>query len=638
MNTSFINILIKPQIFFVLLFVALFFFFCDEVGFAQTATNTVELIDMAEKFQQIYAREKEEAIDFAVTNNLAVREELPDGTIIEIQKTENGVPLYYITVNSNAAISTRTDKLWAIPFSLTGSGYTKVGEWDSGAVRSTHQEFGSPTRVTQVDSPASTSNHSTHVAGTIIASGVDAYAKGMAYQSDLKAYDWNSDKSEMAAAGPGGMEVSNHSYEYITGWYGSSHWFGDTSIDPNEAYRFGFYDTQAQDWDDIAYNAPYYLIVKAAGNNRNDYAPASGTPHSHNFSGSYTDTHYDDGFDNGGFDTIGAAGVAKNVLTVGAVSDVSSYALPSDVVMSYFSGWGPADDGRIKPDIVGNGIGLYSTSAAGDSSYTTMSGTSMASPNVTGTLALLQQHYQNTHSGISMRSATLKALVIHTADESGDAMGPDYKFGWGLLNAQKAANKISEDNSQNVIDEQTLSNGAIYTRVVTVAGSNPAPLVVTVVWTDPTGTPVLPALDPSDVMLVNDLDLRVTNNGTTYYPWKLDKSNPTNAATNSSENDVDNVEQVYIETPTAGTYTIEVDHDGTLASSQAFSIVISGIDEFTSDVCGDVSGTWTSGNTYIVTCDIVVNSGQSLTIESGEVINNLENYGFTVNGAMTWVP
>jgi hypothetical protein len=56
------------------------------------------------------------------------------------------------------------------------------------------------------------------------------------------------------------------------------------------------------------------------------------------------------------------------------------------------------------------------------------------------------------------------------------------------------------------------------------------------------------------------------------------------------------------------------------------------------NVCGAVSGTWTSGNTYNVTCDIIVNSGQSLTIESGTVINNLENYSLTVNGALTWIP
>ena len=262
-------------------------------------------------------------------------------------------------------------------------------------------------------------------------------------------------------------------------------------------------------------------------------------------------------------------------MTIGAVYDVADYGSPSDVTMSSFSGWGPADDGRIKPDIVGNGIGLYSSVGSSNASYGSYSGTSMASPNVAGTLALLQQYYQNTHSSSSMRSATLKALVLHTADEAGDYTGPDYQFGWGLLNAQKAAEKISEDSDHNAIDELSLSNGESYTRDIILTGSDLDYLKVTVAWTDPAGTPVSPSLDPPDRMLVNDLDLRITKDTATYYPWKLDKNNPGAAATQTSENNVDNVEQVYIGSPTEGTYTITVDHDGTLASTQAFSIILS---------------------------------------------------------------
>ncbi len=596
---------------------------------------------MSEKFRKKYKKEKSKAVSFATARNIPKRKELPDGTIIEIQKIENGIPVYYFTENSNAAVSTNTDKLWVGPFSVTGSGYNKLGEWDGGAVRSTHQEFGS--RVTQIDAPASTSNHSTHVAGTLIASGVDANAKGMAFQANLKAHDWNFDESEMATAAADGMEVSNHSYGFGTGWYGSTVWYGDTSVDTSEAYQFGFYDTQAQEWDSIAYNAPNYLVVKSAGNDRNDDAPEPGTTHAHNGFGSFTDTHFNDGFDNGGFDTIRSAGVAKNVLTVGAVNDVSNYTSPSDVVMSTFSGWGPSDDGRIKPDIVGNGVSLTSCSDSSDTGYTIMSGTSMSSPNVAGSIAVLQQYYQNTHSSNSMRSATLKALVIHTAYECGNNTGPDYMFGWGLLNSESAAGKISEDNSQNVIDELTLTNGGTYTRNVTV-GSNAPVLKVTVVWTDPVGTPVSPALDPSDIMLVNDLDLRITKDGVTYYPWKLDKSNPTNAATNNGENDVDNVEQVYIVTPVAGTYTIEVDHDGTLTADQDFSVVIDGIDEFATLPTVDFSSSTYSGaeNGGAITVTVNMNRTSSSTITVDYASSNgtaTAGSDYTsVNGTLSFSP
>ena len=552
---------------------------------AQTVTDVQGLRDFAARKQQEWQRLKQEAEAYAQQHGIPIRQELPNGTIIEIMRLENGIPLFYITQNADASRTTQTERLYpggTLGLSLTGAGYNRLGEWDGGAVRNTHQEFGN--RVTQVDGATSISNHATHVAGTMIAAGVDAQAKGMAYEANLRAFDWNSDESEMANEAAAGLELSNHSYGYITGWYYDGlfwHWYGDVSVDQNEAYQFGFYDSQAQSWDSIAYQAPYYLIVKSAGNDRDDDGPAPGTSHSHNGSGSFTDSHYGDGYDNG-FDNIRSAGVSKNVLTVGAVNVVYNYDDASSVLMSSFSSWGPTDDGRIKPDIVGNGVGVYSSTGDADNSYATYDGTSMASPNVTGTLALLRQHYENTHGGQRMRAATLKALVIHTADEAGDNPGPDYSYGWGLLNAKRAANKITEDTYQNVIDELVLNDGNTYTRTVTASGKEP--LKVTIVWTDPPGTPVAPALDPPDPMLVNDLDLRIEYGGNIYYPWKLDRNNPSAPATRNSKNSVDNVEQVVIDNPVAGgVYTIVVDHAGTLTNgSQAFSIIISGMDEFSS--------------------------------------------------------
>lgn len=547
---------------------AVIMFCCSWSLHSQQVTQKERLLQLSAEWQKISREKQADAISYARTTGLPVREEKADGTIIDLQFIEDGVPFYYKTENINAAITTRTNLLWpggSLGLNLDGTGYDALGEWDGGAVRGTHQEFTNTgsTRVTQMDGAGGYADHSTHVAGTMIAGGVVSNARGMGNNGTLKAWEWNSDASEMAAAAADGLQISNHSYGYIRGWYynGFWIWYGNPNISTQEDYLFGFYNSYSQQWDQIAYNAPYYLIVKSAGNDRlegptnGDY-PQDGAPD--------------------GYDCIGEVGVAKNILTVGAVYDVAEYTGPGSVVMSSFSGWGPADDGRIKPDLVANGISLYSSLATNNSAYGSYSGTSMAAPNTSGTLALLQKHYQNTHSGASMRAATLKGLVIHTADEAGTSTGPDYEFGWGLLNAAAAAQKITEDAAGgNVIDELTLSNGGTYQRQVTSDGSQP--LAVTLCWTDPPGTPPAASLDPVAPMLVNDLDIRLTMAGTTYYPWKLNRDNPSAAATNTGENNVDNIEKVFIASPAAGDYTIVIDHDGTLANPQAYSIIISGI-------------------------------------------------------------
>ncbi|MFT5918508.1 MAG: hypothetical protein ACI9FU_000305, partial [Granulosicoccus sp.] len=538
-------------------------------------TNVQALQRIANEASIRFNAEKTIAIKKAKDEGWPIRQELEDGKIVELIRLDAfGDPVYYTTNNVIAAQSVSTDKVWpggSAGLSLTGSGMT-AGEWDGGAVRTSHQEFGG--RVNQADGATSISNHATHVAGTIMASGVESNAKGMAYQADLDAYDWNNDASEMATAASNGLLVSNHSYGFIRGWrYNSDDsvwgWYGNTTISTTEDYLFGFYDYEAGQWDEIAYNAPYYLIMKSAGNDRND--SFSGTHHHGGDTTSYTDSHGDDG----AYDCISQNGVAKNVLTVGAVNDIpGGYSGPGSVVQTSFSSWGPADDGRIKPDIVANGSGLYSSLGGSDTDYASYSGTSMSSPSTTGSLLLLQEHYNDENLGTYMLASTLKGLALHTADEAGANDGPDYQNGWGLLNTQTAAQVITGNGASTIIDERMLNNGDSYSFPVEAAGTQP--LRVTVCWTDPAGTPVSASLDPTDKMLVNDLDIRVIKDATTYYPWRLDVSNPSNAAT-KADNDVDNVENLIIDSPVSGTYTVNISHKGTISSGQNYSIIVSGI-------------------------------------------------------------
>ncbi len=538
------------------------------VAAGQPGTNMGRLGELSDAYKVRWQQRRADVASFARRHRLVVRGELPDGRVFELIGIEDGQPVYYTTHNINAAATTRASRLWSgggLGLSLDGSGFSGLAIWDGGAVLTTHQEFNNTgtVRVTKADGASTLSAHSTHVAGTLIAGGVSASARGMAHRGTLKAYEWTNDNSEMASAAAAGLKISNHSYGYIRGWYNDGSkwtWYGNALVSNQEDYQFGLYDSEARAWDEIAFNAPYYLIVKSAGNDRGE-GPASG---------SYPVDGYPDGYD-----CIGNQGVAKNILTVGAVGDVTNYTGPSSVVMSSFSGWGPADDGRIKPDIVGNGIGLTSSVSSSNSAYASYSGTSMSSPNVAGTLALLQQHYANLNGGAYMRAATLKSLIINTADECGSTTGPDYRFGWGLLNAEKAAGLITRDaESADVIEERILNNGAVHTLDVAAFGTEP--LVVSIVWTDPPGAAQGAVLDPLTPALVNDLDLRLLRNSTVYYPYALNRNNPAAAATATGENNVDNAELVFIASPVAGLYTIQVDHDGTLAQSQHYSLVISG--------------------------------------------------------------
>lgn len=547
-------------------------------------TNVPELRRLSSTFEQQFRRQYNQAVQAALSKGWPVRQEFADGKVIEIRELlPSGRPLYVQTLNLNAAKTVSTSRVWpggGGGFHLTGDGII-IGERDAGAVRHTHQEFGD--RVIQRDDAGRISNHATHVAGTLVASGVQANAKGMAYEGILHAYDWNSDNSEMSSAAADGLSISNHSYGYLTGWDWNHFndnrwvWWGDPDVDADEDYLFGFYCSHAQDWDGIAYNAPEYLIVVSAGNDRNDDGPSAGESYwiwENSTSSWVLDSTARK--PDGNYDCISHTAIAKNVLTVGAVHDIpQGYTDTSDVMMSSFSSWGPADDGRIKPDIVGNGVYLYSSVGDHDSSYVSYSGTSMSSPNVAGSMALIRQYYLQVNGGAAPLASTLKALVIHTADEAGSTPGPDYRFGWGLLNTESAIRLIAQEGSGHLIEEITLKEGSTYQLSLEVDGTEP--LKATLCWTDPPGTPPPASLDPQTPMLVNDLDLRLTRGNTTFFPWTLSPQQPAAAAA-TGDNTVDNVEQVLIASPTPGTYTLTVKHKGSLQGGyQTFSLVVSGI-------------------------------------------------------------
>ena len=555
-----------------------------------TEANRLQLNGIAVNANSIFLQGQQRALTLAPNRGWAITRQMPNGGVVSLQGIDSlGFPVYLVTHNNTtAAATTGTNQVQpggSLGLNLSGSSAflnNKWAIWDGGRLFSTHQEFAGKT-ITFGDN-ASVIDHATHVAGTLMAKGIYAPSRGMAFNANtLSSFDFNNDVAEMSAAAPN-LLLSNHSYGEVAGWsYNSTdlRWEWSGLPGDNVDYKFGFYGTRTRDFDQIAYNAPYYLIVESAGNSRNSNGPAVGQAY-YGYSSATNQSFVNKGprpatiSSNNGYDIISVTANAKNILTIGAVNPLPfGPTSSSDISIASFSSWGPTDDGRIKPDLVGDGVNMLSTSSNGTASYSPLSGTSFAAPNVTGSLLLLQEYYAQKNAGNFMRAATLKGLACHTAFDAGNA-GPDYIYGWGLLNMPKAAQAITDNGVKSRISEQTLTQGQQQTFTVTASGNGE--LMATISWTDVQGTPTADGtVNSRTPKLVNDLDIRITDGATTFRPWVLDPLQPALTAT-TGDNIRDNIEQIYIPGALPGkTYTITVSHKGTLQGSQPYSVIITGI-------------------------------------------------------------
>ena len=580
------------------LFIPLIFVFTVSILQAQDATKKELLfqtskelaLDARNKFSKavLAAKEKGWPIQYASQNQ-------NNAKLIGVD--EKGWPKYYIGfADPVAAITIGANKVWpgaAYNLNLSGSDdimTNKLGVWDEGSPLLTHKEFTG--RITQKDNAKEVVTHSTHVAGIVMSKGLNPLSKGMSYNvKGILDYDWNSDLSEMSAAAANGLLISNHSYGTVTGWNynsDSARWEFNGRFNEKEDYRFGLYDYDAQIQDSIAYNAPNYLIIAAAGNNRTSTGPAVGQTYwRRNEAGRMVNSgaRPADISSNDSYGSISTDKNAKNVLTVAAVFGIpAEYNKKEDVVISNFSSWGPTDDGRIKPDISAQGVSVFAPIATNDSSYGYLSGTSMAAPGAAGSLLLLQElghRFTLNNAPRVLKSATVKGLAIHTANEAGLYPGPDYKFGWGLLNIAEAAQVLNtaytnnnSASSPHFVYENTLLNGESKSYTITASGTRP--VKATIVWTDIKGSSS-EVLNDANPELINDLDLVITQGNKTFNTWNLTPSSPDNQAFKGINN-IDNVEKVEVDTSLVGTnYTITVKHKGTLERGQQnYSLIISG--------------------------------------------------------------
>ena len=257
-----------------------------------------------------------------------------------------------------------------------------------------------------------------------------------------------------------------------------------------------------------------------------------------------------------GYYTItGGYKAGKNVMAVGNVEK------DDDIAPS--SSRGPSEDGRIKPDIVAVGTSVNSTQP--DDTYDNFTGTSMACPAVSGTLATLWQAYKETHAGADPNSALMKCLALNTADDLGNR-GPDFIYGFGRINARRAF-KVMNAN-QFMID--SVDNGSQKTFNINVPVGTKQ-LKVMLYWHDITGNPA------NSIVLVNNLDITVVDpNLNSYRPWVL--NNAPNVASLSalavrSKDSLNNVEQVTIDSLVSGNYVINVSGVDVPQGPQTFVIV-----------------------------------------------------------------
>jgi len=453
------------------------------------------------------------------------------------------IPVAGKTCNARAAHISNIDDVQASPFDLDGEGVA-LGEWDGGAVLDTHEQLVGRVILRE---DYGYNDHSTHVAGTLIGDGTgNAAAKGMAPAAG-PLYSWDFDFGDVVTeqrdcVTNDGIALANHSWTQVIGW--------DDEVFLGNSVLFGRYTAFVEEIDAMVVDTGL-LVGQGAGNDADDC----------NAAGTECDGELgDDGIRYG---NIPPNGIAKNIFTVGSVDEA--------LVLEAYSATGPTDDHRIKPDVVTMGDWLESAWAGGvtqggcaGEAYCWFQGTSMATPVLTGGMALLVQQYRQLHGGANPSPELVKAVVVNTAVDLGRP-GPDYAFGHGLFDALAAAEIIAISPLRVMTD--AVDTGEVDTYLLAVSPGT-AQLRVTAAWTDRPGT-----ADSDDPDLVNDLDLELLSPGLVpHYPFSGPLGSFTDPATNDARNEVDNVESLYVEDPTPGFWTVRMKGTAVPEGPQSYAI------------------------------------------------------------------
>lgn len=397
----------------------------------------------------------------------------------------------------NSHRSNVIDRSGASPIPLDGNGVV-VALGDDGII-GPHADYLGRTNQTNVS--VNNGTHGDHIAGTIMGAGnIDPSTKGMAPASTLMVYQvWNAVNQSPNSYLNNGVRITSTSY--------------------SDGCNTGY--TSFARTADIQINSnPALMHVFSAGNT------------------GASNCNYGAGA--GWGNITGGVKVAKNVIAVGNTTSLD--------VLNGSSSVGPVHDGRIKPDICAVGTDVFST--INPHTYNSSTGTSMAAPGISGVMAQLYQGYRLRNNNVDPPSSLIKAVLMNTADDIGNP-GPDFKHGFGRVNARRAYDLIK--NNQYLFGSINQGDTIQHTLQVP-AGTDE--IRVMVYWHDKE------ALASASKALVNNLDAVILDpNGLAIQPWRLNHF-PNVGLLNSNafrgRDTLNNQEQITVSLPVAGTHTVRI--------------------------------------------------------------------------------
>jgi hypothetical protein len=487
---------------------------------------------------------------------------------------------------------------WPTPAtSVDGTG-VMVGVFEPGHPATNHPDFGN--RVVLGDgndlSTGLEATHATMVSGMIAGNGTASLSagagqanqwRGMAPGASVRAYSYNNGPRASPTA-PGETWDINYVNDVLKAvrYDGvvvlNNSWGTDGCDNP---YPYGTYQGFEPFLDSVvrgfACGIPPVTVVFSAGNERSGIlGMTAADPIDQHCIGDHSPPYFN-------YFTLDQPHSAKNILVVGAVDSFTN-------AITNTSSWGPTRDGRIKPDVVASGhhdgtmdhgisvldrcfgdpegsANQQCYRAPNDDwqgrAYAWLSQTSGAAAMVSGGVALMIDAWRRTFAGQpDPLPSTNRALLVHNAVDLVNgwfSLGPDYASGWGLMQIDETVASLRRGEAiERAVGDQGTTNF-----LLTVPPGRPS-FKVTLAWDD------LPGLEGADRALINDLDLIVTDPaGMRHFPWTLNPMQPDLAATRTSEDHLNNVEQVQVDGAAAGVWRVTVRGSRVEEGPQRFSLV-----------------------------------------------------------------